>query len=195
MNFARMVDCFDQQLCQDLIQHHHQYNPAFIIDKKGECIPSSLRSNSSSQIEPAYYDTVVSHINAAVSAYSAQLKREHPQFWESLPLPGISAGLETWMEHPSLLRYEEGQAYGWHVDQRLTFAGGGSECQADNRLISAVVYLNDDFEGGETEMFGRTWAPKAGQALFFPSSWTYPHQALPVISGTKYAIVTWYHCA
>ena len=55
------------------------------------------------------------------------------------------------------------------------------------------VYLNDDFKGGETEMFGRKYKPKKGKALIFPSNWNYPHRACPVEDGTKYALVTWYH--
>ena len=32
---------------------------------------------------------------------------------------------------------------------------------------------------------------KKGDLLVFPSSFTYPHEVLPVKSGTRYSIITW----
>jgi len=85
----------------------------------------------------------------------------------------------------SMLRYTGGQEYKAHADGD-TAAG---------RAISAIVYLNDDYEGGEVEFvnFGVKIKPKAGMLLLFPSTYPYTHIAHPVTSGTKYAIVTWIH--
>jgi predicted 2-oxoglutarate/Fe(II)-dependent dioxygenase YbiX len=85
----------------------------------------------------------------------------------------------------SMLRYTGGQEYKAHADGTT----------AMGRAISAIVYLNDDFEGGEVEFvnFGVKIKPKPGMLLLFPSTYPYTHIAHPVISGTKYAIVTWIH--
>ena len=88
-------------------------------------------------------------------------------------------------EYYSMLRYQGGQEYTAHYD--------GST--ATGRAVSAIVYLNDDYEGGEVEFvnFGVKIKPKAGMLLLFPSNYAYTHIAHPVTSGTKYAIVTWIH--
>ena len=85
----------------------------------------------------------------------------------------------------SMLRYSGGQEYKAHADGTT----------ATGRAISAIVYLNDDYEGGEVEFvnFDIKIKPKAGMLLLFPSTYPYTHIAHPVTSGTKYAIVTWIH--
>lgn len=82
-----------------------------------------------------------------------------------------------------LLRYNKGQEYKKHVDYGTPIP----------RVLSIIIYLNDDYEGGETE-FPRQQAiikGEKGAAVVFPSIWTHPHAALPIISGTKYVAVTW----
>jgi Rps23 Pro-64 3,4-dihydroxylase Tpa1-like proline 4-hydroxylase len=97
---------------------------------------------------------------------------------------GISEPL-VYSEPNSLLRYSDGQKFGLHYD-------GGS---TSKRIISPILYLNDDYIGGEIEFinFGIKIKPKSGSLLVFPSNYAYRHVAHPVTSGTKYAIVTWIH--
>ncbi len=94
---------------------------------------------------------------------------------------GINEGF--WHEHYNLLRYSGGEEYKAHYD-------GGTHMA---RAISAVVYLNSDFEGGELEFthFGVKIKPQPGMLILFPSNYAYSHIAHPVTSGTKYALVTW----
>ena len=95
-------------------------------------------------------------------------------------------GIEgLWQEGYSLLRYGEGQEYKSHYD-------GTSDTK---RVVSAICYLNNDFEGGEIEFtnFGIKIKPEPGMLVLFPSNFAYRHVAHPVTSGTKYALVTWLH--
>jgi len=84
-----------------------------------------------------------------------------------------------------LLKYSSGEYYHSHYD-------GGTE---SGRSVSAILYLNDDYQGGEIEFanFNLTIKPKAGTFILFPSNYAYTHTAKPILSGTKYAIVTWLH--
>jgi predicted 2-oxoglutarate/Fe(II)-dependent dioxygenase YbiX len=61
------------------------------------------------------------------------------------------------------------------------------------RVVSAILYLNDDYEGGHLEFpnFGIKIKPQAGMLILFPSNYAYTHAAHPVTKGTKYALVTW----
>jgi Rps23 Pro-64 3,4-dihydroxylase Tpa1-like proline 4-hydroxylase len=89
------------------------------------------------------------------------------------------------VEPYSLLKYSGGQYYKAHYD-------GGTDTA---RSISAILYLNDDYTGGEIEFvnFGIKIKPKPGMLILFPSNYPYRHIAHPVETGTKYAIVTWLH--
>jgi len=84
-----------------------------------------------------------------------------------------------------LLRYQTGQEYKPHAD-------GTTE---SGRAVSAIIYLNNDYEGGHVEFtnFGVKIKPEPGMLLLFPSNFAYRHVAYPVTSGTKYALVTWLH--
>lgn len=86
-----------------------------------------------------------------------------------------------------LLRYQEGEQFGLHTDAILGRAEGF-------RQLSALLYLNDDYTGGETYFPRQSlkFKARAGDLLLFPSNFCYPHEALPVTKGTKYAVVTWY---
>ncbi len=91
------------------------------------------------------------------------------------------AGDEGWQ----VLKYGPGKEYKAHTDYH----------KDNQRVISAVLYLNDGYIGGETEFvrFGTAVEPKAGTLALFPSNYAYMHVAKPLLSGTKYAIVTWFH--
>lgn len=57
--------------------------------------------------------------------------------------------------------------------------------------ISAVIYLNDNYEGGELYFprFGVDLKPKQGDIAIFPSTFIYEHASKEMISGIKYAVV------
>ncbi len=57
--------------------------------------------------------------------------------------------------------------------------------------VSAVVYLNDDYDGGELEFTRQELVikPQAGDIVVFPSNFVYEHSSLEVFSGTKYSVV------
>ena len=82
-----------------------------------------------------------------------------------------------------LLRYKTGDYVKKHVDT-------SSE---QHRTLSCSLILNDDYDGGEISFFDGEIIPnlKKGDLLVFPSSFTYPHEVLPVKSGTRYSIITW----
>jgi hypothetical protein len=88
-----------------------------------------------------------------------------------------------WHEPYSLLKYNENQSYREHYD-------GGTGV---GRAVSALVYLNNDYEGGEIEFvnFGVKVKPEPGMLILFPSNYAYRHIAHTVTRGVKYNLVTW----
>jgi len=85
----------------------------------------------------------------------------------------------------NIIRYRPGDYYPNHYDGNTSLG----------RHISAILYLNGDFDGGELYFrnFDITIKPEAGMLLLFPSNYVYQHEARPITNGTKYAIVTWLH--
>ena len=72
--------------------------------------------------------------------------------------------------------------YNWHMD-----LGGSNQ----DRKISAVVMLNDEYTGGGLEIWGKdlTEAYGKGNMVVFPSFLL--HKVNPVIEGTRYSLVIW----
>ena len=83
-----------------------------------------------------------------------------------------------------LLKYDESGHLPAHQDQGVS-----------SRVLSVLLYLNDDYEGGEIEFRHSNikFKPKAGSVLFFPSNFLYVHEVYPVTKGPRYALPNWYH--
>lgn len=79
----------------------------------------------------------------------------------------------------SISKYFEGKGMGPHVD---------SYSDNPKEILSIVLYLNDNYEGGELYFKNQNIKikPKTGSLIAFPSTDPYIHEALPVISGIKY---------
>jgi Rps23 Pro-64 3,4-dihydroxylase Tpa1-like proline 4-hydroxylase len=95
--------------------------------------------------------------------------------------PTIGADIDTGY---GLLRYNKGQFYVQHTDSFKT----------QQRALSCSFLLNDEYEGGEFAFFDREIMIRGskGSVIVFPSNFMYPHEILPVTSGTRYSIITWY---
>ena len=84
-----------------------------------------------------------------------------------------------------------------------TPAGGGYHVWHDehsglphcNRSLVWMVYLNDDYEGGETEFlyYKRRVQPSKGTLLIWPAGMTHAHRGALVLKGTKYVATGWFH--
>jgi Rps23 Pro-64 3,4-dihydroxylase Tpa1-like proline 4-hydroxylase len=84
-----------------------------------------------------------------------------------------------------ITKYGKGDQYFWHCDSFVSIPNKNYQ-----REISSITYLNDDFEGGETEFYpNHIITPVKGKTLIFPSNWCFIHRGRPVISGEKYILV------
>jgi predicted 2-oxoglutarate/Fe(II)-dependent dioxygenase YbiX len=85
----------------------------------------------------------------------------------------------------TLLEYSEGCFYKEHTDHFIT----------EPRSISCSLNLNDDYTGGEFTFFEDEVSHSLGKGdvIMFPSNFMYPHAIKPVLSGTRYSIITWFN--
>ena len=79
-------------------------------------------------------------------------------------------------------RYDIGQQFDWHYDGYFQRENG------ERSRLTFMVYLNDDFEGGETAFDGIRVKPRKGMALFFLHQIL--HKRQPVVKGRKYVLRT-----
>jgi predicted 2-oxoglutarate/Fe(II)-dependent dioxygenase YbiX len=95
------------------------------------------------------------------------------------------------IEKPQLLYYKVGGKYDVHNDCESWI--NGNLKQVCDRDVSVLVYLNDDYEGGELEFpdWGCTFKPKAGTVIAFPSYIEFSHRVHPVTKGERFSLVSW----
>ncbi|MFT4518625.1 MAG: putative 2-oxoglutarate/Fe(II)-dependent dioxygenase YbiX [Halioglobus sp.] len=111
---------------------------------------------------------------------------------ENIIAPALNSSFD-WFEQPHLLRYRPGGFYANHADSESIDQTTGDWGRVIDRDISVLLYLDDNFEGGEL-LFGNfeyAVKPKPGMLVYFPSDRRYMHCALPVTSGQRHAIVSW----
>jgi hypothetical protein len=82
----------------------------------------------------------------------------------------------------SISRYDTGTSMGPHVDDY------GKE--GIMPIMSAVMYLNDDYEGGELHFPVQDILikPVSGSIVIFPSVEPFYHESLSIKSGSKYMV-------
>lgn len=106
--------------------------------------------------------------------------------------PAIAARIE-WFEAPQLLRYRTGGFYKGHADSDRFDPATSTWAKVLDRDVSMLLYLNDAYTGGALSFpgFHYTLRPRPGMLVFFPSDRRYYHTAEPVLSGIRYAAVSW----
>jgi prolyl 4-hydroxylase len=103
------------------------------------------------------------------------------------------------MENVHIVKYEVGGEYKPHFDYFNVKVNAKELERGGQRIKSVLVYLNDDFEGGETQFpkLKLTVKPQIGKLIVWdnvsegkenPNS---VHAGLPVTKGTKYIMIVW----
>jgi prolyl 4-hydroxylase len=147
--------------------------PSMIRDPvTGQGRRDPMRTSSGMYFDPSIEDLVVRAIN--------------------LRLARISGTPVACGEMLHILRYAPGEEYRTHIDARP-----GAPNQ---RLKTALIYLNDDYTGGETSFpnLGLTVRGRAGDCLVFRNADAEDrpdermrHAGLPVTSGAKWLASRW----
>jgi len=142
-----------------------------LVKMEGQDVPDPIRTSDGSTIHWLIEDPATHAINRRLAAMTGT---------------AVEQG-----EPLQILRYRPGQQYHPHFD----WLG-----EANRRVLTALIYLNDDYEGGETRFVktGLTVKGHKGDLLLFrnigrdggldPLS---EHAGLPVTSGVKYLASRW----
>jgi prolyl 4-hydroxylase len=147
--------------------------PALVVDPRtGEHVPNQVRTSHSTAFPLMAESPAVHALNRRLAAAS------DTRVEQGEPL--------------QVLRYSPGQEYRPHLD---------AIADVDNqRILTFLVYLNDDYVGGETEFLATGLKVKGakGDGLLFRNADTAArpdprakHAGLPVDSGEKYLASRW----
>lgn len=159
--------------CQHLMQASgNAFEPSMVYDSSRRLVRDPIRTSDGATIHWLIEDPAVVAINRRIAAVSGSAYENG--------------------EALALLRYSPGQEYRPHFD----FVGG----VANRRLLTALIYLNDGYEGGETGFVrtGLTVKGRAGDVILFNNEGANggpnplsEHAGLPVTKGQKYLATRW----
>lgn len=182
------VDLINQFYDQDNGYTEKTRATTFDPNKPGESTFHEGRTSTTMEAKEILPTTQIMHarINRALIDYKNNLVNFFPGF-DGWPVP-VGAGTKCHREGIQILDYTDNQEYAFHCDESPH--PGTKEY---HRKISVVLYLKAASKGGGTSFLHKTYHPKPGQALIFPSSWTFPHAGEKVIEGHKRVAVTWYY--
>jgi len=118
------------------------------------------------------------------NVYSYLIEQIFRNYDRNLP---FKSGIQR-IDEINVLKYEKDDFYVAHTDSFLTIP----------RTLSIVIFLNDDYEGGElvfhcprTRQPYMSIPPKSNRLVIFPSNFLYPHSVNKVNKGVRYSIVSW----
>lgn len=147
--------------------------PSLVADPTtGRMVPHPVRSSDAAMFGVFAEDLVVNALNRRIAALSGT------RLDQGEPL--------------QLLRYRPGGEYKPHMD--------ALPAEPNQRILTVLVYLSDDYEGGETSFprTGLSFRGKTGDALLFRNAGDDGrpdplalHAGLPVARGSKYLASRW----
>ena len=174
----------DDELCNNLVKHTEniKFTKATLVDTKQK--PKSIdttvdESTRKTEIfDLGIYDGLLKQ--NIVNIFNQQLNKHYNVTFSNY-------------EQPHILRYTQGGFYNLHADSEYWDVNAKKWKRVKQRDFSFLLYLNDDFTGGELDFpnFNFTLKPKKGMFVCFPSDHRFMHKAMLTTSGKRYAIVTW----
>ncbi len=155
---------------------------ALVFDAQGRLVPDPVRTNRGADFQLSDMDLLIEIIRARIAAAT------------HIPVPVF--------EPVQVLHYSVGQEFKRHVDSLEPSNPRHREQLRSHgqRIATFLIYLNDDFEGGETEFsrIGVRYRGKTGDAIFWancdmegrPDPMTL-HAGLPPTAGEKWILSQW----
>lgn len=170
MRYQKIVeDFFTNEECQELIKMGEAkgFELSLIKTREGDVVDTSIRNN----------DRVVFDDPALSEMLWNKIKDTVPKDFDGWSPCGLNERLRFY-------RYKEGQEFKRHVD------GSFKRNETEESKITMLIYLNDDFEGGQTTFVipFQDIQPKTGMVLLFDHRII--HLGRAVTSGVKYVLRT-----
>lgn len=170
---AHFPRLFTAAECSYLMQATgNAFEPSMVYDSSRRLVRDDIRTSDGATIHWLIEDPAIVALNRRTAAISQSAYENG--------------------EALALLRYSPGQEYRPHFD----FVSGAT----NRRLQTALIYLSDDYDGGETQFVrtGLTVKGGAGDVILFRNEGAdggpnplSEHAGLPVTRGLKYLATRW----
>jgi prolyl 4-hydroxylase len=180
---ATVKDYLSGPICDWLVRLGKPHlKRAKIYDESGSLRQDIERDNDAAVLDMGRADAVVGFVRSRIAA-----------------LANVPAAA---LEPTQVMHYEVGQQFGAHVDFLDVSKPGQAQDVAKHgqRALTLLVYLNDDYEGGETAFpdLGLSFKGRKGDALVFwniteegAPDWRTRHIGTAPMQGVKWLLSQW----
>lgn len=181
-DYVKKYDNFlNQDLCKELVEDIKKYPSVLEFDghlsdllRKGKFLNTFLSTNEFTiKIEKLIEES----ISKLVKKYTKDVRPLYYAYGDKF---------NHYTYH--ILKYNSDDYFKIHHDHY-------AETLNYSRLLTACIYLNEDYVGGELEFpsagMDKEYTFNTGDAIIFPSHWMFYHGVKPIISGERYVIIMW----
>ena len=161
-------------LCKTIMNYDYNFQLSTYANHKGKTTNSNdrvLMDECWVGKADAYYEDIKEAFERVIKKYSNKFPLFSVQHTTDFRINRYPVG-GFMSSHVDNIHHSHGQQYGYPQ-------------------VSALLYLNNDYEGGEFYVAGKMFEPERGSGIIFPSNFMFPHEAKKVTKGTRWSIVTW----
>lgn len=177
-------DCFSPEWCDEVISWFNSCEGLSLTRQERDGVDPLQKQDKSITIPHDTYlweKTGSTHHSYFTECFFSQIIPEyskHNPLLNSFPTYYIKS-IKIQKTNPS-----EGY-HVWHCEQ--------GNVTTESRFATWTLYLNDDFDAGETEFLHQQYRlkPKKGSVCVFPAGYTHVHRGNPPINGSKYILTGW----
>ena len=164
----------DDKLCWKLTNRQFDYKPSgYATQDSGKVIKTDRVLMDDAWIKNN--DGLYSDIKLSFEKTIEKYKEEFPLFNVSrltdfrINRYGVGGFMSN---HVDNIHHSHGQQYGFPQ-------------------ATILLFLNNEYDGGEIIIANKQFEPEKGSAIIFPSNFMYPHEVLKVTKGDRWSMVCW----
>jgi len=167
-------DVVPDELCWNILNYDFMFQPSSYSNHKEVTASSKNRVNMDEvwvKNDSIWYKKLKISFELAIKKYS-----------ETFPLFSVQHITDF-----RINRYSEGGFMSSHVDN-IHHSHGQTYGYPQ---VSVLLFLNDDYKGGEFVVADKLYHPAKGSSIIFPSNFMFPHEAKKVTKGIRWSIIAW----
>lgn len=181
-DYIQLTNGISAEICEELLEdlsEAHWENHGWSQSYAGPQDPHIAHSTRDQN------ERLISPVSKAIAAYTRRHAYTDSKFTQG-ELVSRFSGIR-------FNRYDEGSSMAKHYDHIHDLFPSKEGARAGIPTLSIIGCLNSDYGGGELSFFSGEvkFKLEAGDICVFPSCYLFPHEVLPVTSGSRYSFVSW----
>jgi len=176
---------FTKSYCDEVIDCFEKASKLNIPHIRNDMVRSDNQADFTELATLSNNEIDIAHFSPLVEEFFNTLGNSIDKYKEDIKLLDIPAMRWYNMLVQRTIADESEAYHKWHCEN-------AGRKDADRAMVY-TLYLNDDFEGGETEYLYQKYRckPETGKLVIFPASYTHIHRGGLLMSGTKYIATGW----